>query len=378
MNGAWGLATTTICELLMYCDFYGFSAKPFQLTPDPAFFFAADSHQRALSYLRYGLVQAEGYIVVTGPVGTGKSTLARHLLNELGGEAVVVAQLVSTNLLPGELLLLIAREFGIASPGNDKAALLEGLQTYLVLLHRQGRRALLIVDESQNLPAESIEELRMLSNFQVGNKPLLQSFLLGQEELRAIIDSPQMVQFRQRIIAQCHLEALTLDELKNYVEFRLSRVGWQGFPEFDADIWPVILRYTAGIPRRINLFCDRLLLLGYLEDRPRLDGAAAEMVAADLEPAANYAVASPQNQRQLATNQVQRENKPTAVASPAVQIAPEDVHLAEPWPGLLQAVHYLDRSLQEKLRLLQHLDEQIAERYQQIESDVFKPPTTPD
>ncbi len=174
----------------MYCDFYGFSAKPFQLTPDPRFFFAAGSHQRALSYLRYGLAQAEGYIVVTGPVGTGKSTLARHLLNELGGEPVAVAQLVSTNLLPGELLLLIAREFGIVLPGNDKAALLEGLQTYLALLHKQGRRALLIVDEAQNLPAESIEELRMLSNFQVGNRPLLQSFLLGQEELRAIIDSP--------------------------------------------------------------------------------------------------------------------------------------------------------------------------------------------
>lgn len=355
----------------MYCNFYGFSAKPFQLTPDPRFFFAAGSHQRALSYLRYGLAQAEGYIVVTGPVGTGKSTLARHLLNELGGEPVAVAQLVSTNLLPGELLLLIAREFGIALPGNDKAALLEGLQTYLALLHKQGRRALLIVDEAQNLPAESIEELRMLSNFQVGNRPLLQSFLLGQEELRAIIDSPLMVQFRQRIIAQCHLEALTVDELRDYVEFRLTRVGWQGFPEFDADVWPVILRYTAGIPRRINLFCDRLLLLGYLEDRPRLDGAAAELVAADLEPATNHAP-TPPRQGPLAATQV------PASARPAVQMAPDNVHLAEPWPGLLQTVHYLDRSLQEKLRLLQHLDEQIAERYQQLQSDVFRPPTTPD
>lgn len=356
----------------MYCDFYGFSAKPFQLTPDPRFFFAAGSHQRALSYLRYGLAQAEGYIVITGPVGTGKSTLARHLLNELGGEPVAVAQLVSTNLLPGELLLLIAREFGIALPGHDKAALLEGLQTYLALLHKQGRRALLIVDEAQNLPAESIEELRMLSNFQVGNRPLMQSFLLGQEELRAIIDSPLMVQFRQRIIAQCHLEALTVDELRDYVEFRLTRVGWQGFPEFDTDIWPLIHRHTAGIPRRINLFCDRLLLLGYLEDRPRLDGAAAELVAADLEPAPNHA--------QLSSNHASYSAiKPQPyMARPAVQMAPDSTHLADPWPGLLQTVHYLDRSLQEKIRLLQHLDEQIAERYQQLQSDVFRQPSAPD
>lgn len=338
----------------MYREYYGFSDKPFQLTPDPRFFYAADCHQRAMAYLRYGLTQAEGYIVVTGPVGTGKSTLARHLLSEVGSAPVVVAQLVSTNLLPGELLLLIAREFGINVPGSDKAALLEALQTYLARLHRQGKRALLIVDEAQNLPAESIEELRMLSNFQVGNKPLLQSFLLGQEELRDIVDSPNMVQFRQRIIAQCHLEPLTAAEVKAYVEFRLTRVGWQGFPEFEPDIWAVIHKHTAGIPRRLNLFCDRLLLLGYLEEKSRLGASSAEAVAQDIEPPAPV---------RRDANQAGHVVKAT---TPPLSIPPAELSerpLPEPWSGLMQAVHYLDRAIEEKVRLLNYLDEQISARH---------------
>lgn len=345
----------------MYRDYYGFSDKPFQLTPDPRFFFAAGCHQRALSYLRYGLTQAEGYIVVTGPVGSGKSTLARHLVSEVGEAPIVVAQLVSTNLLPGELLLLIAREFGVDAPTADKARLLEGLQVFLARLHRQGKRALLIVDEAQNLPAESLEELRMLSNFQVGSKPLLQSFLLGQEELRDIIDNPAMVQFRQRIIAQCHLEPLTVDEVQAYVEFRLRRVGWQGFPEFDAGIWSTIHRHTNGIPRRLNLFCDRLLLLGYLEERARLDAASAEAVAQDMDP--------PPPPRRDATRLRTATAAPAAVTTAPDGVihpfSPEAVRnqpLPQPWPGLLQAVHYLDRAIEEKIRLLSYLDEQIAAR----------------
>ena len=196
----------------MYETYYGFKEKPFQLSPDPRFFFASNHHQRALSYLQYGLDQGEGFIVITGPIGTGKTTIARNLLNNIGDSSIVAAQLVTTKLNPHELLELVAAEFNINVQGDSKADLLQGIEQYLVELNRQGKRALLIVDEAQNLPAETVEELRMLSNFQLNNKPLIQSFLLGQEELKEIIQAPNMEQFRQRIVASCHLAPLNLEE----------------------------------------------------------------------------------------------------------------------------------------------------------------------
>ena len=170
----------------MYESYYGFSEKPFQLSPDPRFFFATNHHQRALSYLQYGLDQGEGFIVITGPIGTGKTTIARNLLSSIGDENIVAAQLVTTKLSPDELLELAAAEFKIPLKGSSKAEILRSIEAFLIQLHRQGKRALLLVDEAQNLPAETVEELRMLSNFQLDDKPLIQSFLLGQEELKDI------------------------------------------------------------------------------------------------------------------------------------------------------------------------------------------------
>jgi len=167
----------------MYESYYGFSERPFQLSPDPRFFFATSHHQRALSYLQYGLDQGEGFIVITGPIGTGKTTIARNLLANIADENIVAAQLVTTKLSPDELLELVAAEFKIKPDSNNKADILQNIEQFLVQLNKQGKRALLLVDEAQNLPSETVEELRMLSNFQLDNKPLIQSFLLGQEEL---------------------------------------------------------------------------------------------------------------------------------------------------------------------------------------------------
>lgn len=250
----------------MYEEFYGLTHKPFQLSPDPKFFFASDHHKKALSYLKYGLGQQEGFIVITGPIGTGKSTLARNMLNEVDGSNIVAAQLVTTMLDPAELLEMIAIAFGLEPADKCKSTILQAIENYLVSLYRQGKRAVLLVDEAQNLPQESVEELRMLSNFQIDNRPLFQSFLLGQDELRDIIRAPGMEQFRQRIIASSHLQALSQEETRDYIQHRLKQAGLTDRELISFAAYSVIHGQTQGIPRKINLFMDRLMLFGYLEE----------------------------------------------------------------------------------------------------------------
>ena len=185
----------------MYEAFYNLSTKPFQLSPDPRFFFDSSVHKRAMSYLRYGLSQGEGFIVVTGGIGTGKTTLARNLFSELNQEEILAAQLVTTKLNPDEVLKMISSAFGLPYEGLSKASLLKQFESFLKKCEFQNKRVLLIVDEAQNLPAETVEELRMLSNYQTNNRSLIQTFLLGQEEFRRTIQSSGMEQMRQRIIA---------------------------------------------------------------------------------------------------------------------------------------------------------------------------------
>jgi putative secretion ATPase (PEP-CTERM system associated) len=251
----------------MYESFFRLRGKPFQLTPDPQFFYDSRGHKRAMSYLRYGLLQGEGFIVVTGDVGAGKTTLIRSLLRTLPGDKVVAAQLVSTQVDADDVLRLVCAAYRLPHEGQSKAALLQNLERYFNSLAREGKRALLFVDEAQNLTARAVEELRMLSNFQVGERWMMQTFLLGQPEFRAILQSPELQQLRQRVIAQYHLGPLDEAETRAYVEHRLRHVGWQDDPHFDADAFVAIHDSTGGIPRRINTLCDRLLLAAYLEER---------------------------------------------------------------------------------------------------------------
>jgi len=266
----------------MYESYYGFSERPFQLSPDPRFFFATNHHQRALSYLQYGLDQGEGFIVITGPIGTGKTTIARNLLANIADENIVAAQLVTTKLTPDELLDLVAAEFKITVTGNSKADVLQSIEKFLINLNKQGKRALLLVDEAQNLPIETVEELRMLSNFQLDNKPLIQSFLLGQEELKAIISAPDMEQFRQRIIASAHLKPLNAEEVKNYINHRLAQANCNREALFSDEAFQLIFEKTLGVPRKINIFVDRLLLFGFLEELKNIDCNAINEVAKEM------------------------------------------------------------------------------------------------
>ena len=267
----------------MYTNYYGFSAKPFQLSPDPRFFFGSSVHKRALAYLHYGLSQAEGFIVITGGIGTGKTTLVRSLFNELDTKSVVAAQLVTTQLEADDLLRVVVAAFGLPHEGLNKAALIKRFEDFLIACARNGKRILLIVDEAQNLPPSSLEELRMLSNYQISDAPLLQSFLLGQEEFRTTLQSPEMEQLRQRVIASCHLNPLNDEETKGYIEHRLRIVGWRGVPQFSNECHALIHRFTQGIPRRINVLCDRLLLYGFLEELREFDEASVMAISKEFD-----------------------------------------------------------------------------------------------
>lgn len=266
----------------MYEAYYRLQGRPFQITPDPRFFFSSKGHRRAMAYLVYGASQGEGFIVITGEIGAGKTMLARMLARKLESQDLAMAQVVSTQLEADDMLRMVAVAFGLPHEGN-KAILLRDLEQFLLACHRQGKRALLLVDEAQNLPLSSVEELRMLSNFQYGEKPLLQSFLLGQPEFRRTLQSPAMEQLRQRIIASCHLGPIESTETEAYIMHRLHTVGWRDDPSFDVDIFPDIHRYTGGIPRKINVLCDRLLLMGRLDEKHVLTRKEVAGVIADLQ-----------------------------------------------------------------------------------------------
>jgi putative secretion ATPase (PEP-CTERM system associated) len=250
----------------MYEDFYHFRARPFQLSPDPRFFFSSKGHRRAMAYLQYGVHQGEGFLVVTGEIGAGKTILARTLVEKFGSPNLLLAQVVSTQLEADDLLNTVAAAFDLPEEKN-KGQLLRKLEMFLLGRHRQGKRTILLIDEVQNLPQRSLEELRMLSNFQHKEKTLLQSFLLGQPEFRATLQRPELEQLRQRVTASYHLGPIDHTEIEAYIEHRLKIVGWTGDPSFAPDMFPVIYRHTGGIPRKINHLCDRLLLLGRMDEK---------------------------------------------------------------------------------------------------------------
>jgi putative secretion ATPase (PEP-CTERM system associated) len=311
----------------MFDDFYGLEARPFQLTPDPAFYFESLTHRKALSYLGYGLAQGEGFVVITGEVGAGKSTLVAHLMATIDPEQLTAAQVVTSALDGEEIVHVVAQAFGLEVSGHDKATALGMIEQFLQAEARAGRRCLLIVDESQNLEVGAIEELRMLSNFQLGAHPLLQTLLLGQPEFRELLlESPELEQLRQRVIATHHLEAMHADEVQPYVEYRMSRAGWQGYPSFDEHLFAEIHVATGGIPRRINQVVNRLLLLGAVEQRDRIDGAMLAQVLGELNEDGTIALVSPQPAKSRAA--AMQDGAPAYVTVPPAEHDPAVTHAA--------------------------------------------------
>lgn len=266
----------------MYESFFGLTSKPFQLNPDPSFYFGSKQHRRASAYLEYGLHQNEGFIVVTGEVGAGKTTIVRGLLGKLDSSKVVAGQLVSTQLDAEDTLKLVAAAFGIKTTGQGKSEILMGLEAFLIGVFQQGKRCLLIVDEAQNLSQQSVEELRMLSNFQFQTQALLQTFLVGQPEFRRVMQSSQMQQLRQRVIAACHIGPMDCDETRAYISHRLKCAGYSGPELFDDAAYEGVFKASGGVPRRINTLCDRILLSGFLSDTHCFSLEDVEVVAREI------------------------------------------------------------------------------------------------
>lgn len=261
----------------MYTQYYGLKAQPFRLTPDPHYFFTSATHKSALAYIRYGMNLGEGFIVVTGAAGTGKTTLALTLLGGLPRHEMVVGELVTTQLQPEDLLRAITASFEL-DIGGTKSGLIVRIRGFLSKCRAAGKHVLLVVDEAHDLPQSSFEELRMLSNFHEGPKALLQCILLGQPPLRDMLNRTNMEQFQQRIVAAHHLQPLSLPETRGYILHRLQQAGWRGDPSFTSEAIKLAHQYTKGIPRRINALCNRLMLYGFLEEKHQLDASATIQV----------------------------------------------------------------------------------------------------
>ena len=263
---------------------WGLTGRPFQLTPDPRFWFETATHRKAMAYLGYGLAQGEGFIVITGDIGAGKTTLLGHLLETLDPQRVTPIKIVSTAIEADDLLRIVGGQLGVEVGGLPKAQLLVAIERQLHGVARTGRRTLLVVDEAQALATSSLEELRMLSNFQAGGQSLLQILLLGQPEFRdRLHGSDRLEQLRQRIIAIHHLDPMEEDEVADYIAHRLSLVGWTGRPDFADDAFVAFYQGSGGVPRRLNLLAARVMLQAAIEGSDLIDGAAVQAVMHDLQ-----------------------------------------------------------------------------------------------
>lgn len=303
----------------MYETFFKLNDQPFRLSPDHRFFFRSSAHNRALAHLKFGLDQKEGFILITGEVGAGKTTLVDHLLASLNPRHFVAANIVTTNLDQDNMIRMIASSFGLTQEGLNRTSVFRNIERFIADSARQGRRCLLFVDEAQNLSITALEELRMLSNLQVNGQPALQSFLLGQPQFRQTLARKDLAQLRQRVIASYHLGPLNLEETGAYILHRLEVVGWNNDPIFEDLAVETIFQITGGIPRQINTLCNRLMLNACLEEQHTIDARAVFQVSGEIEnemgQVLDYQTSSEQSAEPASAPNLENAQAPFAEAS---------------------------------------------------------------
>lgn len=279
----------------MYEKFFDFKIKPFELVPNPSMLYPSRAHQKVLNYLDYGFKEGAGFILLTGEVGSGKTTLIRNLIKDLDRN-VVRAMIFNTMVRPKQLLAMINEEFGLDPAGKDKVSLLRELNDFLVDKYANRCRAMLIIDEAQNLSVEALEEIRLLSNLELDAAKLMQIILVGQPELKELLDQSSLRQLRQRISINCHLRALERDETEAYVYHRMEMAGNREAVNFVEGVFDVLHEQSGGIPRIINVFCDFILLSAFVEGTHDVSLDLVRDVLEDLtfdEPARKAKAAQP-------------------------------------------------------------------------------------
>lgn len=266
----------------MYEGFFHFNVKPFDLVPNPDFLFLSKSHKKALTYLDYGIRERVGFILLTGEVGSGKTTIIRNLIKKHHDE-VVISMVYNTKVNSEQLFSMINDDFGISTACKDKTGMLRDLNEFLVEQYARGNSPVLIIDEAQNLTSKLLEEIRMLSNLETDNSKLLQIVLVGQPELRDTISAPSMRQLRQRISINCHLQPLTRSELEKYIYHRLEVAGNRDAVTVSPESFDLIFSASRGIPRIVNVICDFLLISAFAEETHNLDALLVREVIEELD-----------------------------------------------------------------------------------------------
>jgi putative secretion ATPase (PEP-CTERM system associated) len=275
----------------MYESFFNLTAKPFDLVPNPDFLFLSKAHKRALVYLDHGINERAGFILLTGEIGSGKTTLIRDMIKKQP-PGVLLSKVFNTNVSFEQFLAMVNEDFGLPVEGKDRIGLLRDLNDFLIEQYSLGNRPTLIVDEAQNLPSELLEDIRMLSNLETDDAKLMQIILVGQPELRKTLAKPELLQLRQRISINCNLTPLSETEVGEYILHRLEVAGNRNAVTFSPESLEIIRSYSRGIPRLINIICDFLLLAAFVEERTHLDGELARDVVGDLDFENRYWVSS--------------------------------------------------------------------------------------
>ena len=276
----------------MYCKFYGFRESPFTITPNPRFLFMSDQHREAFAHLIYAVKSRAGFIELTGEVGTGKTTLLRTFLNRLDSEGHRTALIFNPCLSSLELLKSVNREFGLAWETGSRMDLLQVLNGFLLEQKAAGRSVVLVMDEAQNLSSEVLEQIRLISNLETETDKLIQIVLSGQPELLSVLAREELRQLNQRITVRYHLLPMSFESTRHYIEHRMELAGRFRAAEFSTAALKRIFRFSAGVPRLVNVVCDRALLIGFTQDSRTISGPMAAQAVSEVAGRTPYGMAA--------------------------------------------------------------------------------------